>query len=164
MVERVRSRAKKNRGGGYRENGGRPKGVPNKFNQRAVREAKRRGMLPHELLHAWALTGRMTNGHKKTVDLDVKDIIDCAKAAAPYYGQKLAPRQVGDQPQVTRLELDVAKLAGVPVDMLQMFREILLMLQKGGVGGMSELQVPGRADPSRFAAGLRPDTETEGRA
>jgi hypothetical protein len=67
--------------GGKRTGAGRKPGAVNVRTQEAVARAEATGLLPHELLCAWA-QGREIGG---VVLTSVRDRIDCAKAAAPFY-------------------------------------------------------------------------------
>lgn len=83
--------------GGARPNAGRKPGIKNKMQARAVEEAKKVGMLPHEFLLAVA-RGEVELLDVKTIDGEpiefhrkprAAERIAAATAAAPYYAPRL---------------------------------------------------------------------------
>jgi hypothetical protein len=64
---------------------GRPKGAINRMTQKAREAAAKSGMLPHEILLAIA-RGQSVPGVKNPTRAE---IIDAAKAAAPFYAPRL---------------------------------------------------------------------------
>jgi hypothetical protein len=81
--------------------GGRPPGSTNKFSKIAREWAEKSGLLPHEILLNLArgkavqrdvvetdpVTGTV-RGRKEWVSPTLEQMVDCAKAAAPYYAPK----------------------------------------------------------------------------
>lgn len=88
--------------GGKRKGAGRPKGSPSKFTAEAREAAASTGKLPHEILLSIARgepvtvsgvdeeTGQVV---ERQYFPDLPEIIDAAKAAAPYYAPKFAQIQ-----------------------------------------------------------------------
>ena len=80
---------------------GRPAGAMNKLSQEAVNLAKQTGKLPHEILLEIARGNpicvlRMEEGSLKPVYVmtDPAQVLDAAKAAAPYFAPKISTVEV----------------------------------------------------------------------
>lgn len=106
----------------------------NSMNRLAIKKAKARGLLPAELLHDWCLKGKMWHGGE-WITLDMKERIECAKAAAPYYSARLQPIAAPgeeDKPKVIKLDFELSQIREMPLDKLVMLREVLKLIAVGG--------------------------------
>lgn len=163
MVARIRPRTMSRT---RRPGAGRKRGGEQEVTRVARARAERSGKMPKELLLEWARTGEM-DGQKLTV----KDRMYAATSAARYYDAPVQPRPAeGEKPPVYHVDLSTKTLQALSRGEKEALRDVLVALGAGDVAGaMAAVGVRGTAtggdaDPSRYAATLRPDSTTAGSA
>ena len=125
--------ASKSGRGGFRPGSGRKRGVLSKQAQEAQRVGKLTGKLPRELLLEWSQRGVMTDESGKDIPLSADQRIACAKDCANYYHPRLTSQQVtGHDKGPLKVDLDVAQLKGLPLDMITLLEEVLNLISSGG--------------------------------
>ena len=80
--------------GGARPGAGRPKGARNRVHQKDLVRAARTGKLPHMILLEAARTGFIKCGKVKH-ELNGGQVLDCLKAASPYFAPRFVSHEVG---------------------------------------------------------------------
>lgn len=148
MIER--RRLHKSGRGGARPGAGRKPGATTEIKRVARARATREGGLPHELLLRWARTGMMG---KQALTPDQR--ISAAKGCAAWYKAPMQAVKVqGDADRPMVLQIDASQLRGLPVDKLELVREVLRMIQQGEAGAQ-DLELTGvTGDAEAYARSL----------